>query len=365
MLTNKNILYIGPYRQQDGWGQAAKDYILSLAKTDNNVHCQPVYMSNNLDLDISDELKKIENNKLSDYDIVIQNVLPMMMSKTDLYNIGLLFVENQNFNSTSVYNLNLMNEIWVSSSLEKQSLIDGGVVVPIKVIGHALKIKKNNTTIFTDNIRDYYKFYFIGEYIQRKNIKDLVAAFHLEFDVTEKVALVLKLSGSDSADRPFRESLSKDLENIKTKLRTKKYFHNELLITNRLTEDQLAALHNSCDCFVTTSYGEAFCRPAAEALCNGNYLISSSNIGVLEYVEEGDADIVKCYPSPVILEQPESMALLDIYNANELWYMPDISDLRKKMRAVFENRKKTKNSNLYIEKFSHKNIGQKICSPMQ
>lgn len=361
LIENKNILYIGPYRQNDGWGRAARDYILSINETNNNIHCQPIYMSNNIDADIDTKIKYLENNQLSQYDIVIQNVLPMMMTKTHLYNIGLLFIENQNFSSTSIYNLNLMDEIWVSSSIEKQSLVDGGVNVPIKIIGHALEIQKNQKTIFADAIDDYYKFYFVGEYIQRKNIKDLVIAFHLEFDITEPVSLVLKLSGSGDN---FHETVQKNLQNIKLRLRTKKYFHNEILITNRLAEDQMSSLHNSCDCFVITSYGEAFCRPAAEALCHGNYLISSSNIGILDYVKEEDMNVVDCYPSPVILDNPETMAQLDIYNGNETWYMPNILDLRKKMRSAFENRKKNKNSDFYTKEFSYKNIGQKICLPM-
>lgn len=359
LINNKNILYIGPYRQKDGWGLAARDYILSLKETNNNIHCQPVYMSNNIDINIDAEIKNLENNNLYKYDIVIQNVLPMMMSKTHLYNIGLLFIENQNFSSLSVYNLNLMDEIWVSSSLEKKSLIDGGIKTKIKVIGHAIKVEKNNQNIIVDQLKDHYKFYFIGEYIQRKNIKDFVIAFHLEFDVTEKVSLILKLSGCSE------EQVVKDINIIKAKLRTKKYFHNELIITNNLTEYQIASLHNSCDCFVITSYGEAFCRPAAEALCNGNYLISSSNIGILDYVEQEDVDIVECYPSPVILDNPDSMGQLDIYNGNEIWYLPNILDLRKKMRSAFENKKSNLNENSYMQKFSYQNVGKNICSPMQ
>jgi glycosyltransferase involved in cell wall biosynthesis len=135
---------------------------------------------------------------------------------------------------------------------------------------------------------------------------------------------VLKLSGQDN------ELIQKDIQNIKTRLRTKKYFNKEIVITDRLTDEQLSSLHNSCDCFVVTSYGEAFCRPSAEALCHGNYLISSSNIGVLDHVEKDDVDIVECYPSPVLLDNPESMGGLDIYNANEIWYVPNILDLRKK-----------------------------------
>lgn len=364
LIDNKNILYIGPYRQKDGWGQAAKDYILSLKETNNKIHCQPIYMSNHIDQDISLDIKKLENNSLEKYDIVIQNVLPMMMSKTHLYNIGLLFVENQNFSSTSIHNLNLMDEIWVSSKLEKQSLIDGGVKAPIKVIGHAIKTQVTNQTIFTDNIKDYYKFYFIGEYIQRKNVKDLVTAFHLEFDITEKVSLVLKLSGGTKNDN-LQQLIQNDLNEIKRRLRTKKYFHNEILITNRLDDKQMSGLHNSCDCFVITSYGEAFCRPAAEALCNGNYLISSSNIGILDYVEKEDVSIVECYPSPVLLDNPDMMAHLDIYNGNETWYVPNILDLRRKMRDAFENHKNNKNKDLYTKKFSYEAIGQQICSHMQ
>lgn len=362
--NKKNILYVGPYRQSDGWGQASKDYLSSLLTTHHNIHCQPIYMSNNIDKDISQSLISAENNYLNNYDTIIQHALPMMMTKTSLYNIGLLFVENQNFHSDSIYNLNLMDEIWVGSNLEKQSLIDGGVKSKISVVSHPIdtKIYKDNTSIFTDYTKDYYRFYFVGEYIQRKNLKDLIIAFHSEFDITENVGLVLKLSVPGLNADDANQKISEDIDTIKKQLRIKKNFHKDIIITDRLSNKDMQRLHTSCNCFVVTSYGEAFCRPAAEALLHGNYLISSSNIGILEYVESTDADIVDSFPQPVVLDNPDSMGFLDIYNANETWFHPNILSLKKYMRQAFENKKHITNVEVYKRKFSHKTIGESLCT---
>ena len=74
--NNKNILFLGPYRQNDGWGLAARDYVRSLLTTGHNIHCQPVYMSNNISpaQEIESDILASENNTLQTYDIVIQNV---------------------------------------------------------------------------------------------------------------------------------------------------------------------------------------------------------------------------------------------------------------------------------------------------
>jgi glycosyltransferase involved in cell wall biosynthesis len=367
-IQDKNILYIGPYRQNDGWGLAAKDYIKALSMI-ANVHCQPLYLSANIDYSIDHHLSALENNVRPSYDIVIQHCLPMNMTKTSLYNIGLLFVENQNFFSDSVYNLNMMDEVWVSSQQEKNSLEAGGVTTKIFVIGHPIDTQKltkqYHNRCFDHILDDHYKFYFIGEYIQRKNINTIIAAFNNEFDLTEKVKLVIKTNIPGATEKQAKDSITQNINAVKKSLRVKRKFHDEIIITSRLTDQDLLNLHYNCDCFITTSYGEAFCRPAAEAACCGNYIISSNNIGVLDYIDHTDRAIIKCIEDIVLLSNPDEMGSLDIYNAKETWLIPSAYDLSKLMRSAYENKAKAINKNKYIEVFSYRNISNNICHRYQ
>ena len=367
-IQNKNILYIGLYRQNDGWGLAAKDYIKALSLI-SNVHCQPLYLSANIDSEIENSIAILENNRRSSYDIVIQHCLPMNMTKTHLYNIGLLFVENHHFFSDSVHNLNMMDEVWVSSEQEKRSLESGGVKTKIFVIGHPIDthqlLNQHHNKCFDRLLDDHYKFYFIGEYIQRKNINAIIAAFNNEFDLTDKVKLIIKTNIPGIQPNQAKHTITQQISSIKKSLRVQNKFHEEIIITSRLTEPELLALHNNCDCFVITSYGEAFCRPAAEAVCCGNFLISSNNIGVLDYINENDKSIVECIEETVLLNNPEEMGSLDIYNGKETWSIPSMHSLSKSMRHAYENRSKIADKDKYIQTFSYRNISDNICHRYQ
>jgi hypothetical protein len=259
-----------------------------------------------------------------------------------------------------------MDEIWVISENEKDTLLNSGIKVPVRAISQPIDTSyiSNMTTSFTLNnyVDKYFKFYTIGEYIQRKNFNDVITAFHLEFDITEPVALIIKTSSGDP-NRLFN-SIKDSCTKIKNSLRIGKTFHEEIIFTHKMPPEQLSAIHNYGDCFISASYGEAFCRPAAEALCNGKYCILSSNIGVNQSIDSEDHSVIECCAQPVILDDPSWIGHMDIYKGNETWYKPSIIDLRKKMRMAFENRPKV-DKNKYLERFSYKYIGKSLCQFLQ
>jgi hypothetical protein len=69
----KNVLFIGPYRQADGWGDASRSYIKAIASTNNNLTIHPNYFTNNI-IDISEEISQYEQKFFDNYDIVIQKL---------------------------------------------------------------------------------------------------------------------------------------------------------------------------------------------------------------------------------------------------------------------------------------------------
>jgi glycosyltransferase involved in cell wall biosynthesis len=214
-----------------------------------------------------------------------------------------------------------------------------------------------------------FKFYFIGEHNFRKNIIDLVIAFSLAFDYTENVCLVIKTNKSGSSPQGLLSALEQEINDTKQKLGISKKYKKEIIIPNSLSYKDIIGLHNSCDCFVAPSYGEAFCRPAAEALILGKTPIVNQNTGMSDYINNTNGFLVNSHKVPIIQNTRTLSAEFDIYNANEHWYKIDIYDLINKMQLVysmFKNKDKALNDKKEvglkaIDQFSYENIGKKLC----
>lgn len=375
MATTKNILYIGPYRQNDGWGLAAKGYLLSLLTTPHNIYCVPFYTNPISSCEVSEkQILQAENRRLQEYDIIIQKALPMALCPNKYAkNIGLIVLENNLLYSNGILNLLAMDEIWVPSKKETRCIANSGITTKTNAIMQAIPtedianaLKQRLMLSFNNKMVDKsYKFYFIGEYIQRKNINDIIVAFHTEFDLDEPVSLIIKTSVPGLNAQQSLQKIKTDIKQLKTNLRIRNNFKEEIIITDKLSQEQLFSIHMSCDCFVSVSYGEAFCRPAAEAVCFGKPVILTSGIGVAEMINKEDKMEVSTQEQPVIVNNPSYVGGLDMYNAKETWSIPSILDLRKQMRIAFENKPKINNNSYYLHKFSYENIGNTLCQLLQ
>lgn len=372
-----NILFVGPYRQKDGWAMATRSYIKSLATRHKNITTRPLYLSTPDDNFTDAQILEYESSQYDHYDIVIQKTLPHCLFYNGSYkkNIGLFELETNNLiNSECISNINRMDEIWVPSSFEQNCLIKSGVTKPIKVISQALD------TEFIDSNRNYkininpivdnmFKFYFIGEYNDRKNIRDLIIAFNLAFDHTEPVCLVIKTSIPGMQPSQSLSKIEADINQIKKTLANKSKYKKEIIITDNIPYKDIIGLHNACDCFVAPSYGEAFCRPAAEALVLGKTPIVNKNTGMKDYITEENGFLVKSTKTPVIVTNRPLSNDFDIYNADEYWYKIDIYDLIEKMKLAYSmHSKKDKALNdkkeagiASLANFSYTEIGAKLC----
>lgn len=366
-----NILFIGPYRQNDGWGYATRDYIKAIASNDNvSLTTRPLYLAmSNIDGEFNDEqILKYENNALDHYDIVVQKALPQFLFYDGRFkkNIGLFTLEINDLKHTkAVENINRMDEIWVPSKLEKDSLLKSGVYKPVKAIGQPIDISllKPSAKMNFENVpQDSFKIYSIFENNHRKNLEDLLIAFSLAFNHNDNVSLIVKTTGNAAQLHSYSQDIKKRL-NIARK------YKNEIFITNRLSYQDIINLHYSCDCFVSSSYGEAFCRPAAEALCLGKNPIVNKNTGMKDYINEENGFLVNSHKYPVILEQNPIAGNNDYYNANQYWYKIDIYDLISKMQQAYTMFKKDKESwskksrvgMSLTDTFRYENIGKKLC----
>lgn len=372
-----NILFLGPYRQNDGWGLASQSYIKALGTTRHNITTRPVFLAGgNTGLEDT-EILGYENSFYDSYDIVIQKTLPhcLFLNRKFKKNIGLFMLETNDIsNSTSIHSINTMDEVWVPSTQEKKCLIKSGIRKPIKVISQPI-----DTNFITDNInyelnlgpliKKTFKFYSISEYIERKNIKDLITAFHMAFTIDQPVSLVLKTSIPNKSPKESKDIIEKDIQEIKKKLGISGRYKKEIILTNRLPYQDIIGLHNACDCFVSPSLGESFCRPAAEALCLGKTPIVTNHTGPTDFINNDNGFVVQSHRTPVLMRHRTLSDHFDIQNANEYWYQISIYDLIEKMRSVYamykQDHKAYESKRQLgidsIDQFSYSNIGNKLC----
>lgn len=353
-----NILFIGPYRQHDGWGSAAKDYLEVLTQSKYNVSSAPVYLGGYNTIDFDLPTLESEKNKYPKYDIVIQNVLPDLFEKTDSYNIGIYYSETNNLNkSFYIEKINLLDELWVSTPSEKESLIKSGVktkitVMPIPVDTNKLEQFEDIERLEIPELQEGYVFYVVAEFVERKNIEAAIIAFNREFVGDYGVKFLIKTSGNDS-------EIKSNILDIKRKTRlfhNLSLYKNEIIITSRLTDLQMASLHKTGDCLLVTSRGESYCRPVMDAIYYGNEVICTENIHTCSLLENNYIPVKSIETIPFINNPP----LPHIYTGWETWYEISILDLQKKMREAFNNARPKVPKKEWINKFSYSNMKDRI-----
>ena len=366
-----NILFVGPYRQFDGWGIASRHYIKAFQQTSHEIFTRPVYLSNNASSSYSEEGIDVAERKYAhQYDIVVQNCLPFHFARYgDAFNVGLCFFESGNLELSSwIDSINLLDLLLVPSKFEKKCLKESGVTIPIKVVPvpyDSTRIQKKAVLTALNDHNDEFKFYFVGEFNKRKNIEDTVVAFHREFMYGENVRLVLKLSGADP--QALFDDSSQQLDKIKEHCGlypTVNQYRSEVLLTSPLNETEILALHNTCDCFLSTSYGESIGLGAMDAMAFGKTPIINKNSGTSQFIDQLNGFPVESFKVPAI---DKNRPTPDLYKTSDTWYKIDILDLQAKMRSafevsLFEKQEKFVNSMEVMEKHSYQNIGKIIES---
>ena len=364
-------LFIGPYRQNDGWGAASRDYIKAIHTQISDLSCKPIYYIPKGCSDLEGDILSCEKRRFSKVDTIFQTCLSQSFTPNNYAkNVGITMLETTDISkSVSVKIINELDEICVPSNQEAKCLKISGVTIPIKVISQPINIdfyknNKDHKISFNNSVMDNsFKFYTIGEMVYRKNLLDIVTAFNLAFKHTDNVSLVIK---TNTTAKHVREKI----DDWKKRLNLKKQYRQEIVITDRLSDLDLLGLHNHCDCFVSASYGESFCRPAAEALILGKTPIVTDNTGMTDFVNNDNGYIVQSKRIPVTPDRTGMAPQFDNYTANEYWYQPNVYQIAQSMKDIYNMSRKNKEEyqkkkNLGIEsmeQFSYENIGKKICA---
>lgn len=364
------VLYIGNYRDGTGWATAAENYILALDAVGIDVVPRCVRYNNNV-VEIPDRISELEAKSDKDCNILIQHLLPHAMEYNGNFEkcIGIYESETTNFNDMGwAARLNCMDELWVPNQQMLNTKRDNHISIPMYCVNHATDINKYSQSyknLDIPDIEDKFVFYFIGEANRRKNLPALLRAFHLEFSPSESVSLVIKSSLPGQSAETSREHVKGVCEAIKTGLKLYKDltdYHQEIIISDRLTNEQIFQLHASCDCFVCPSYGEAWAYPAMDAMGMGKPVIGNRSTGVEEYIKHEETGLLVKNSKEAAFAAMDTFP--DLYTGNEQWWAINIDDLRLNMRRMYEDKilysKLSANGIDNIVNFSHYIVGKRM-----
>jgi len=322
-----NILFIGPYRQADGWGEGARNYLYSLLETGHNIVARPIYMGNSNVDKLDPRLEALEKKRYKKYHRVIQNVLPHLFYPVEgSKNIGVFTLESGGMDHTSwPSKMALMDELWVTSKRERDCVKDlGGVfkMPKVRVVKQSIdtsRYKRKFPPLEIEGALGRFCFYFIGEWTERKGLEHLAAAYLSEFHPSEQVCLIIKTSKPGLSPDQTRQEVMNMCDGIKRVIRTQAsglYDHPICVVSERLTDMQMDQLHATGDCFVMPSHGEAFCRPAIDAVGFGKRPIVTKHTGMNDFVNDANGYLIDSTEDCCLIGAPP---ISDLYTTNETW----------------------------------------------
>lgn len=362
------VLYISHYRERGGWSQAAQDNMLALDKAGVDVVARHVTLTS--DNDVPAKIKELENKSSEDCDVCIQHVLPHHLVGSSKFkkNIAYLASESTSIKHLAWFNqLQQMDEVWVPNEQSAWFLADDCIGIPVKVVPHTFNIE-NYTRKYEDlNIpqtKGKFKFYYIGDLNDRKNIDAAIRCFHAEFDKSEPVSLVLKVKKFGHNPQQVQQIMDQKISIIKNSLRMYRdisEYHKDIIISEDVPPDKIYALHQHCDCFLCPSHGEAWSIPSFEAMAFGNTPICSDFGGPRDFIDKDDTLTGKCVKGSYATCQCSDAAFPDIFTGREYWFNPCDMELRHTMRHYYnkwDKKREKKISGLnQAKKFSYENIG--------
>lgn len=341
------VLVIGAYKDGTGYSRGILEEILSLDTVGVDVVCRPVEMTPGQG-EIPEHIYDLESKDLNNVDVIYQYNLPSEWGYCGkAVNVGGFAWESKILPTHWKRHISLMDCIVVPTY---------GMIETIKPLNRnvrnkAYPIKEHCSGAFKPiNFglpENCFKFYTIAEWTPRKGLEDLIFAYYSAFRSYDNVCLILKVSsipsGKDIIEEIKRRSgIYQDLS----------MFPKIILITSRMSDEEINRIHATGDCFVTSSKGEGFCFPAWDAKAHGNITITPNHTSFMDfnptYCVQSHYELAKFGQS--------------YYGSDKIWRTVNDVNLAEMMRVAYFNHMNGKKINHYgeIDRMTRKRSGEQL-----
>lgn len=371
-----NVKYSAALYDLSGYAEAARSYCLALHSQKVKLTLQPFSFEPYRPKDVGhSSILQPLYNKAIDYNVHIIHMTPDHLPKLyekGKYNISLSVWETNRLPSQWVNFLNnYCEECWVPSSYCADTWIRSGVKKPIFVMKHALDTEEyykdlNGPKWPIENIgEDTYIFYSIYQWSERKNPSVFIEAYLREFNLSDKVALVLKTYYKDFSQndtRILRSIIGSIKERVK-KINAPKIY----LIHGSLDRDQLNTVHMRGDCFLASFRSEGVGLPLVEAALAGRPVITPRSTGIVDYLPE---ELTHYYDSGPLIPSGGMDNISQLYTGDMQWHNPQVSQVREQLKKVYTNKEEAKVKGLALrehikESFSFQSIGEQMVNRLK
>lgn len=231
----------------------------------------------------------------------------------------------------------VFDEVWHPSIASRDGFrANSPDAVAMRVVPHAFdenEIERRRELVDPGD-DGVYRFYYVGAWNGRKNPLGLVRAYAYAFSKNDPVELMLQCAGAP--DGAMVQALHST--NLVGQLPPIRFS------SQRVTDEEIRALHAVADCFVTATRGEAWNLPCFEAVLAGRHVIAPERQGHEEFLVSTSAAIYLAHRTPAIVDlrisagMPTQAVGAQGLSSKSLWLEPDLVDLAGCMRKAFADR---------------------------
>jgi glycosyltransferase involved in cell wall biosynthesis len=354
------VLYIGHYKEQTGWGKAARDYILALDAAGVEVVPRAVKLSDSNKPEIPERILELEAKSTKGCTHCIQHVLPHHLEFNGNFEKSIALCVYESFGaSLSAWpaKINTMDELWVPTEFCDICFSSMLVDIPTRVVPHAFDLtqySKPREKIYHPELAGNFVFYTIGDLNKRKDMLSLIQAFHLEFSPNEPIKLLIKTGKHGASPQECAQIVIDECTKIKQsmKLYNKiETYSSEVVIADRMSDEDILRLHATCDCFVTTSHGEAWSIPLFDAIAMGKPCVYPA--GMFPYTDGNYG--FEMAEAPVF---GMNDTFSHIGTSRETWYTGNIESIQACMRDAYTYG--ALDNKVDLSPYSHLNVGLRM-----
>jgi len=328
-----DILYRGVVYNCSGYAQI-RHLFLQLSRKGHRVRSIPFNTKDYVKLLYEEELKSLENVELKKpYISIASGIAPQLTIDPEAsYNIAYSMFETTEIPDRWMDFYNQFNEIWVPSSFCKKAFSRTCLKCCVQVIPLGIDEKLYSNDVEKKQ-NDIFTFLSIGQWIDRKGWDLLIQAYTSEFMGESNVRLCIKTYNDfKTNEEMIREYLCTDIKNST-------YMPRIMIKNQKVDEQHMPMFYQEADCFVLPSRGEALGLPYIESMCSGIPVITTNFGGQTDFTNEENSYVIKV---KTLKHLSERLCKINSGYSN-LWFAePDIKDVRKIMRHVFENRDEIK-----------------------
>jgi glycosyltransferase involved in cell wall biosynthesis len=349
------------FLEPSGYGLAALGYLNALLDLECPIHWLPLilgeqgyhpwYQSKSAKLSVEKILHEClsEDDQVArliaclepidDYKTIVMHTVPEYwpyLKEADKHLVGYTVWETSRLPKHFPELINQLDRVLVPASFNKPIFASSGVDIPIHVVPHIL----NSVAAQTDDRiiamrsllevpADNYLFYSINTWTNRKSLWTLVHAYLSSFTIDDDVSLVLKTS--DRGPRHASDDSEHDTQILVSEI-VAQYPRpaHVRVINHKISNDEIAALHQLGDCFVSASHSEGWGLGMFEAAGVGNSVVAIGWGGHLDFLPQQLAYLTNYELTPVLVTLGQAS-----YSQDQRWATADPQELSIQLKKVF------------------------------